>query len=305
MPAETPAERGRRLVDGHDDGHDDLDDAADDDDDHDDDHDGSARRVDRITRPRRSRMSSVCGRSGTPPAVRNAAAGPSTRWCRTARRGSHPRQRRERYCSRVREPRLAFGSLRLHARGSRRRILPLYRCVPAVASPGVRVAEPVLGRQRVGCLGAAGDLDLPGQYSGEEGSRHVQECSAERLPEGMHGVYRGLLVRSPVRSSARWSRRWCRRVSPSTSRHRRCRASSGTTSHRMGERDRVLGPHPASLVAVRQESDDRGDGKVTLESYTTRSGEPAVSRTIDAEDLISDAGTPSRTCRTLPISTTS
>ena len=54
---------------------------------------------------------------------------------------------------------------------------------------------PVLGRQRVGCLGAAGDLDLPGQYSGEEGSRHVQECSAERLPEGMHGVYRGLLVR--------------------------------------------------------------------------------------------------------------
>ena len=59
----------------------------------------------------------------------------------------------------------------------------------------------------------------------------------------------------------------------------------------MGERDRVLGPHPASLVAVRQESDDRGDGKVTLESYTTRSGEPAVSRTIVAEDLISDAGT--------------
>ena len=88
MLAETPAERGRRLVDGHDDGHDDLDDAADDDDDHDDDHDGSARRVDRITRPRRSRVSSVCGRSGTSPAVRNAAAGPSTRWCRTARRGS-------------------------------------------------------------------------------------------------------------------------------------------------------------------------------------------------------------------------
>ena len=27
MPAETPAERGRRLVDGHDDGHDDHDDA--------------------------------------------------------------------------------------------------------------------------------------------------------------------------------------------------------------------------------------------------------------------------------------
>ena len=181
MLAETPAERGRRLVDGHDDGHDDLDD-ADDDDDHDDDHDGSARRVDRITRPRRSRASSVCGRSGTPPAVRNAAAGPSTRWCRTARRGSHPRQRRERYCSRVREPRLAFGSLRLHARGSRRRVLPLYRCVPAVVSPGIRVAEPVLGRQRVGCLGAAGDLDLSGQSSGEEGSRHVQECSAERLP---------------------------------------------------------------------------------------------------------------------------
>ena len=148
MLAETPAERGRRLVDGHDDGHDDLDDAADDDDDHDDDHDGSARRVDRITRPRRSRVSSVCGRSGTSPAVRNAAAGPSTRWCRTARRGSHPRQRRERYCSRVREPRLAFGSLRLHARGSRRRVLPLYRCVPAVVSPGIRVAEPVLGRQR-------------------------------------------------------------------------------------------------------------------------------------------------------------
>ena len=84
MLAETPAERGRRLVDGHDDGHDDLDD-ADDDDDHDDDHDGSARRVDRITRPRRSKVSSVCGRSGTPPAVRNAAAGPSTRWCQLQR----------------------------------------------------------------------------------------------------------------------------------------------------------------------------------------------------------------------------
>ena len=52
-----------------------------------------------------------------------------------------------------------------------------------------------------------------------------------------------------------------------------------------------FGPHAASLVAVRQGSDDRGDGKVTLESYTTRSGEPAVSRTIVAEDLISDAGT--------------
>ena len=59
----------------------------------------------------------------------------------------------------------------------------------------------------------------------------------------------------------------------------------------MGERDRVLGPHAASLVAVRQESDDRGDGKVTLKSYTTRSGQPAVSRTIVAEELISDAGT--------------
>lgn len=59
----------------------------------------------------------------------------------------------------------------------------------------------------------------------------------------------------------------------------------------MGERDRVLGPHAASLVAVRQESDDRGDGKVTLESYTTRSGEPPGCRTIVAEELISDVGT--------------
>ena len=252
MPAETPAERGRRLVDGHDDGHDDLDDANDDD--HDDDHDGSARRVDRITRPRRSRVSSVCGRSATPPAVRNAAAGPSTRWCRTARRGSRPRQRRERYCSRVREPRLAFGSLRYMpaaaAAGSFLYIGVFQQsCRPAYGSPsrfsGVNVlgasAPPVISTCRV---------NTPVR----RGSRHFQECSAERLPEGMHGVYRGLLVRSPVRSSARWSRRWCRRVSPSTSRHRRCRASSGTTSHRMGERDRVLGPHPASLVAVRQES---------------------------------------------------
>ena len=161
MPAETPAERGRRLVDGHDDGHDDLDD-ADDDDDHDDDHDGSARRVDRITRPRRSRVSSVCGRSGTPPAVRNAAAGPSTRWCRTARRGSHPRQRRERYCSRVREPRLAFGSLRYMpaaaAAGSFLYIGVFQQsCRPAYGSPsrfsGVNVlgasAPPVISTCRV------------------------------------------------------------------------------------------------------------------------------------------------------------
>ena len=160
MPAETPAERGRRLVDGHDDGHDDLDDAADDD--HDDDHDGSARRVDRITRPRRSMVSSVCGRSGTPPAVRNAAAGPSTRWCRTARRGSRPRQRRERYCSRVREPRLAFGSLRYMpaaaAAGSFLYIGVFQQsCRPAYGSPsrfsGVNVlgasAPPVISTCRV------------------------------------------------------------------------------------------------------------------------------------------------------------